>query len=82
MRRVRRLEVTAEVWRIGDGWCWEWDDQGTAGDGAGRNDGKESRKDWGEQDIGCSPKMYRNLTVESGGSRGRVGEGGKRLDWR
>lgn len=82
MRRGRRLEVMAEVWRIGNDWSSEWGDQGTLGDGTARNDGKEARKDWGEQGIGCSPKTYRNLIVESGGSSGGMREGGKRLDWR
>lgn len=68
-----------EDWKC---WCWERDDQGTVGDGTGGNDGKETRKDWGEQDIGCSTKVYGNLSVESGGSSGGSGEGDKRLDWR
>lgn len=70
----------AEVWRIGN-----------AGAGSGmireqwgmeQADIKETGKDWREQDIGCSPKVYRNLSVESGGSSGGLGEGGKRLEWR
>lgn len=39
---------------------------GTVGDGTGGNDdGKEIRKDWRGQDIGCSPKVYMNLSVWS-----------------
>lgn len=50
--------------------------------GTGGNDGRETKKHKGEQDIRCSPKVYRNLSVESGGSSGGLGEGSKQLDWR
>lgn len=68
-----------EDWKC---WCWKQDDKGTVGDGTSGNDEKKTRKVWEEQDIGCGPELYRNPSVESGGSSGELEEGGKTRDWR
>lgn len=50
---------------------------GADGWGTTVGDGKETRKHWGEQAIACSPKVYRNLSVESGGSSEGLERGAK-----